>query len=226
MEFFQKFQVVQFLVILAACIIGTLKLGKTSSPERKYILPFCYIDLVVTGVSIYNYYIGEEPMYLHILVFLFTCCEVIFLSFYISAILNKKIKYFVPSAFCIISLIASIILFKSLITLPYLTTELYLSYFGFLYIKWLFLKKDFFILKHTNHYWIVIGIILCYTASIPYWIADVLIKSSGIFELHRQYTLILFIAYIAMNIFMFILFIKGFLCQKQQTYFFGASEVR
>lgn len=221
MELYQKFQVVQFLVILSACVIGTIKLGKTPSPERKYILPFCYIDLVATGIGVYNYYINEYPDYLYIMFYLFTCCEVLFLSFYISAILNKKIGYFTPISICIASLIGSQILFKVPSTLPSLTTELYLTYFGYLYVRWLFLKKNFFILQHTKHYWIVIGIILCYTASIPYWIGDVLIRSSGILELYTDIVLILFMVYIAMNIFMFLLFIKGFLCQKQHSYYFG-----
>lgn len=225
MELYQKFQVVQFLVILCACIIGTIQLRKTSSPERKYILPFCYIDLVVTGIGIYNYLISQFPNYLLIIVFLYTCCEVFLLSNYICAIINKKIHLIIPLFLCFSSLIFSYIFFKSPIILPLLTTELYLTYFAFLYIRWLFTKKEFYILQQSSHYWIVMGIILCYTASIPYWIGDVLIKSSGIWQLHTDVTLILFIFYVVMNMFMFILFIKAFLCEKQQHISYsGASE--
>lgn len=225
MELYQKFQVAQFLVILAACIIGTIKLPKTSSPERRYILPFCYIDLVVTGYIIYNYSKHMYPDMIDIVVLLFSGCEIFFLSYYIQTITRKKIHVIFPISVFVISPIISIVLFKNPTILPLLTTELYLTYFVFLYIRWLFLKKEFFILHHASHYWIVIGIILCYTASIPYWISDVLIKSSGIWKLHIDITLILFNVYIAMNSFMFVLFIKGFLCQKQQrTFYYGVSE--
>ncbi|MBC6492630.1 hypothetical protein BC349_16330 [Flavihumibacter stibioxidans] len=226
MELYQKFQVVQFLVILCACIIGTIKLRKTPSPERKYILTFCYIDLVVLGIGIFNYLIHEYPTYLFLLVYIYTCCEVFFLSYYISTIINKKVHFAIPLLLCITSLIFSLAFFKSPTILPLLTTELYLTFFAFLYIRWLFTKRNFFILQQTRHYWIVMGIILSYTASIPYWIGDVLIKSSGIWQLHIDVTLILFIFYVIMNTLMFVSFIKAFLCKQQQhTSYFGVLEV-
>lgn len=216
MELYQKFQVVQFLVILCACIIGTIQLRKTPSPERKYILPFCYIDLVMTGIAIYHYFKQIYPVYVFWIELFFTFCEILFLTNYISSIIEIKKSIITPSTIFILSSSCSYIAFKDPTIIPLLLTEIYLTIYAFLYIIWLFKNNSFFVLKKARHYWIVMGIIICYTLSIPYWISDTFIKINGTTQLYQEVSLILFISFIIFNMFMFILFIKAFLCKVQQ----------
>lgn len=227
MELYQKFQVVQFLVILCACIIGTIQLRKTPSPERKYILPFCYIDLVVLGIIVYYYTINKYPNIIDFLVLLFNGCEIFLLSFYVQTITRKKRDFLYPFAVFTLSPILSIILFKNPTILPLLSTEIFLTHFAFKYIKWLFEGDRILKLNNSKHYWIMMGIILCYTISIPFWISFILVLASGESELYTLINEVLFIFYILLNIIMFILFIKAFLCNPQhQQYSSGQLQAQ
>ena len=90
MELYQKFQVIQFMVILVTCIVGLRLLREGKSPEKTYILPFCVIDLVVTGVTVYTYYYYKFHFNLTLLVVIFSWVEMFSISYYISEIIGEK----------------------------------------------------------------------------------------------------------------------------------------
>lgn len=216
MELYQKFQVVQFIVILATCLVGLRLLWEGKSPEKTYILPFCIIDLVVTGIIVINHLIGRYPNYFQIIIIIFSWCEIFFISQYISSVIGRKKNTFRLVAICLLSPICSYILLHDYTLFPMLITGIYLSYCSYLYLEFLITQKNNVNVSTTPHYWIILGTIVCYTASIPYWISEILFKLSNIEELNYELSQILFTIFVILNICLHLIFIKAFICKYQQ----------
>ena len=214
MELYQKFQVVQFVVILATCLVGLRLLKEGKSPEKTYILPFCLIDLVVTGVTVYTYYYYKFHFNLTILVVVFSWVEIFLISYYIKDVTGENKEIFIPLSLCIISPIISKILLEDYHLLPMVTSCIYITFYTFKYIKWIFHKESNISLKETRHYWIVLGIMLCYTTSIPYWISDLFLQRSFA-DMYHHLSRAFFIYFVCLNVIMHLFFIKAFLWKVQ-----------
>jgi hypothetical protein len=210
MELQQQLQIVQFLIILIAGCLGIFLLWNKNSPERKYILLFCLIDIPIMAITSYYYtnQIYFKLFWLYEL--LFSWCEIFLISFYISDIISKNKKILPPALICIICPALSFLLLKNLHEIPLLASNIYLTYYVFLYFRWIFTSKTQFNLLKASHFWIVLGVCLCYSTTIPYWITELIIWTWGGMDLHEKIDLNLFSIFIILNMIMYILFIRSF----------------
>lgn len=218
MELYQKFQVVQFCIILITCIIGLRLFREETSPERKFILPFCFIDLVTTGIIVFNHIKGEFLINrFTTLLILFSWAEIYFIPKYIGYVIEKKPKITTQLILFFLPPILSNIIFNDLTLLSMLLSVIYISFYNYKYLIWLFLNKRTITLEEIRHAWIIMGIIISYTASIPYWLSDILFHANGNQPTISSINKVLFAIYVLLNIIMYLFFIKAFLCKSKQV---------
>lgn len=210
MLLFEKFQVVQLFVIVTTSIVGIVNLFGKKCPERKYILLLLALDIPVMTIIVYHYFKDIDTPTLWFSTIFYSWCEIFLIPFYISEIISIKKDFLTPSIIAISSPILSILLLHSLHELPYLFTNIYISYYIFKYFKWIFTYDKQFDLLKTSHFWIVLGILLCYTTSLPYFITDLIIYTWARKDFHHNVDLNLFVIFLILHMIMTILFVKGF----------------
>jgi hypothetical protein len=190
--------------------------------EKKFILPYCIFNVLAMFVLLPDEFISLPASLIFLVMYLFACVEIIFLPNYIASIIGEKKGYLMQIIICSTAFILSNILVKNPTTVFFLICNIYITYYVCKYFIWLFKGDERFDLKKTNHYWIIMGISICYTGSIPYFIAELFILRFGKFELYNSLVQIIFSTYIVLNISMYLFFVKSFLCKKiSQKYLSG-----
>jgi hypothetical protein len=205
--------ILQTLVIWTATIICYKSTRVDGGLEKKFILPYCYLNSLVMIPLTLIEFIGIPIKVTFIIMFTFACIEIVILPSYIASVIGRKKNIAVAIIISILALLISEILIKTTTSVIYLFCNIYITFYVYKYFIWLFSEKDRLVLKHTPHYWIIMGICICYTTSIPYFIAELFLIKLGGFEAYRKVGNIAFLTYILLNICMFILFIKSFKCK-------------
>lgn len=217
---------IQSVTIALATFICIFKIGlkQSQTPEKKYILPFCILDLTAIILLNLPYYFPSFGAAIKLITGAFALCELILLPFYILDTMGKPKNLLTPIILflCIVPL--STHYFKSYNEFTFLITNLFVGYYVFKYIIWLFEVRAIKNLKQSQQYYIIQGIAICYIGSTPYFIgsfishffADQSIKEA---ILNFQYTI-----FVTLNICMFILFIKAFL-MPSKTYYIDRLDI-
>ncbi len=216
------FTVIQFIIIILGTIICVVTTQKNKDHEKKYILPYCLANffamIILAAVEFIKIplIITESTMYI------FACCEIFLLPNYIATVIGEKNNYFIQIIICIGTYILSRLLINNYTSILYLISNVYITIYVCKYFIWLFKIKEVINLKNASHYWIVMGICVCYTGSIPYWISEIIILKIKGYQYYSELANVTFNIYIILNIFMYILFSKALLCTtKQQKYYYG-----
>ena len=218
MQIYPVLTTVQIIVCFINCIVG-IRLFKDKNQnifERKYIYSFCILDLV-TGIIIKYYNLTDDSVWyfpLFELIFLFS--EIILLPAFICSTMNLKQNKIMLILLCIIPPIISQLLFNYPTFLSQAISGIYISIYCIKYLKWLLSTKKIFPLAQTRHFWIVIGIMICYTATIPSCFTILLLHSVAKTELETQFADLIINFYLILNITMHIFFLKALTCDKVQ----------
>lgn len=210
----QKIQIVQFFVITITGISGIFLLRKKNCPERKYILTFTLLDIPVMIGILYQYIKGINLNTFFYFSIFYSWCEIFLIPFYISEIIGKKKNFIIPTTLCISTPLISYYFLGNMHEIPLLTSNFYLSYFIFLYFKWVFKTPRHYDLINSSHFWIAIGILLSYTTTIPYFITDLVLYSWAKGRLYDYLDLTLFIIFLILNMIMYLMFLRSFFLVK------------
>jgi hypothetical protein len=206
----------QTFIIAAACIICLFTIGtdKNSTPEKKYILYYCIFDLCAMILINASQFIPQFPFFSKYISALFALCEILLIPFYIQTIMGKPKKTILPIIIFIVIVPISSIFLKSLNSLTFLITNLYIGYFVVSYVNWLFKEKTIKNLKDTKHYYIIQGISVCYLGSIPYYISGFISHFASDSSITAAVYDLQYAVYSTLNICMFIFLIFAFLKTK------------
>jgi hypothetical protein len=200
-----------------------IKLFKTIgplSPEVRFIYTFCILDFITgTIITLYNFSTYNFPL-INLLELLFINGEILLLPAYISTVINKKHNWKIPIFLCIIPPIISYYLFESVTIISQAISGIFISYYCISYLNWIFTTKKIFSLSRSNHFWIILGIMICYTASIPSCISILLLFSAGSTNLDFAFADFLINFYLFLNIIMHSFFNKAFTCNKEQQSYY------
>ncbi len=218
----QIFTLLQTLIIFIGTIITFLSTRHNNRNERKYILPYCLCNMLAMFILTPYEFIEIPLKVIEITMYIFACCETIILPNYLASIIKKKKGNTFQIIICTSALFISQFVANNYTSLIYLVSNIYISYYVYCYFIWLFNGNEDVDLKKSTHYWVVMGICVCYCGSVPYWFAELIILNQSGFLLYNQIAKLIFIMYIILNISMYLLFIKAFICQiKRQKYFSG-----
>lgn len=214
MTLLQFLTLLQSTVILIGTIFCYLAPTESYAKEKKFLLPYCIFNVLAMFVLLPDEFISLPANLIFAVMYFFACIEIILLPNYIASIIGEKKGYLIQIIICSTSYIFSNLLANNPTTVFFLICNIYITYYVCKYFVWLFKGDERFDLKKTNHYWIIMGISICYTGSIPYFIAEMFILRFGKFELYENIVQIIFSTYILLNISMYLFFVKSFLCKK------------
>lgn len=207
----------QTFIISLACIvcIFTIGLDKTNSPEKRYILPYCILDLCAMILINASRYIPQYPFFTKYVSALFALAEFILIPLYIQSIIGKKRFFLLPTLIFIAIAPLSTIFLKSLNSLTFLATNLYIGYYVLKYINWLFKEKAIKNLKATRHYFIIQGLSICYLGSVPYYISGFISHFASDISITIAVDDLQYAVYSTLNICMFLFFIIAFINKRE-----------
>ncbi|KYP14677.1 MAG: hypothetical protein A1D16_09770 [Flavihumibacter sp. CACIAM 22H1] len=208
----QIFSILQLMAILSGTIFCLIATRKSKTNEYKYLVPYCILNVFAMLILGAVEFMTVPIPLIFATMYFFACCEVFFLPNYIASIIGVKKNVYTQITICIVAFILSRIITQNATSVLYLVANLYITLYVCRYFLWLFKNNENLILSETPHYWIIMGICVCYTGSIPYFISEIIIFKFKGFQLYNQIASMIFIMYIVLNICMFVLFIKAFLC--------------
>lgn len=213
MTIIAAFTILQVIIIWSATIVCYQSTKLNGGKEKKYILPYCVLNSLVMIPLCLTEFIEIPVKITYSIMFFFAFIEITLLPSYISSIIRKKIN--IP-----VVIIISIITFSILnyLHIPpssilYLLCNIFITVYVFRYFIWLFKVNERLQLKETPHYWIIMGIFICYTGSIPYFFSELFLLKIGGFEAYNKLAQFTFLTYLILNICMYIFFIKSFKCK-------------
>lgn len=210
-----EFYIFQTFIIITATIICLLSSKNGSEKEKRYILPYCIISAILMCFLIHANIINASHSYIYALMYLAGCSEILLIPNYISTIMSKKKQIFTQIGICLTSFMISNYFVQNPTTLIYLFSNLYITLYTGKYFIWLFRNNEKLDLKHTPHYWIIMGICICFTGSIPYYLSELLIIKFESIEVFSEISSTFHSTFIILNITMYFFFIKAFLCKKK-----------
>jgi hypothetical protein len=152
---------------------------------------------------------------------LFISGEFLLLPAYISATLNEKHDWILPISLCVIPPSISFFIFDNPSILPQALSGIYITYYCFKYFKFLFVTKKVFSLAKAPHFWIVLGIMICYTGSIPSSVSMLVLEVVGTSQLEHGFANFLVNLFLILNIIMHSFFNKAFTCSQEQQSFYS-----
>lgn len=203
----------QLLVIWSGTIMCYNATRLDGGKEKKYLLPYCIINSLVMIPLTLTEFMGIPIKLTYLVMFFFACIEITLIPYYIASTIGKKKNILLEISMCFLGYFLSKFILKSTTTILYLICNIYITIYVCRYFIWLFSTNERLLLKNTPHYWIIMGICICYTGSIPYFISELFILKLGGFEAYNKIVDIAFLTYIVLNISMYILFIKSFRCK-------------
>lgn len=209
------FTILQIIIIWTATIVCYKSTKLNGGKEKKYILPYCILNSLVMIPLGLTEFIEIPIKFTYYIMFFFAFVEITFLPSYITSVIRKKINITIV---VVVSIITFYIL--NLFNIPpssilYLSCNIFITVYVFRYFIWLFTVNERLQLKETPHYWIIMGIFVCYTGSIPYFISELFLLKIGGFEVYNKLAQFTFLTYLILNICMYVFFIKSFKCKTK-----------
>ncbi len=179
--------------------------------ELLYILPFCMIDLLTSSIAVYGLTTNNYTNNLYYWGIVFTIAEYFLLPAYIAKVIDKGYKIFFPLIVFLLATILSKASANSFSLLPEAISGIYISYWGFKYLNRLLSSEKTTRITHHPNFWIILGMMSCYTTTIPLSIFSFVTDGLMGEELKKVANQILLIFLFA-NTIMHLFFIKAFLC--------------
>lgn len=209
---------IQICVVLASTLVGIKFLpNEESKVERKYILPFCLVDLVTSSILIIKDFSETDFYFLTHFQTLFYLSEIFLLVAYIKDIIGMKKSYVVSVVFVAIFPFVSLLLTNYLTDLGEAFVGIYITALSLKYFYWLMKNDEPLVLVKTKHFWIITGMMICYSTTITTSIFT-LIMLLRPYHSDRYFMDIGFnFTFKVMNILMHIFFIKGFICTEARN---------
>ena len=218
----QVLKILQTLFIILGtitCFIGT---KRNYEQERRYILPYCAYSALAMCFLLSSEIINYPVSLIYTVMYIAGCLEILLIPNYISSIIGKIKTYHTQIIICSSTFILSILAVQTPTTLLYLFSNLYITYYTCQYFIWLFKTNEKLDLKATTHYWLIMGLCICFTGSIPYYLSELFILKFEGHEVYDKLVKSFHATFIILNITMYILFIKAFICKrKSQKSSFG-----
>lgn len=205
----------QTIIITSGTIICFLFSKNVSEKEKLYILPYCIISAILMCLLTHANLIYASHSYIYALMYFAGCSEILLIPNYISTIMGNKKQIVTQIGICFTSFMISNYFFQNPTTLIYLFSNLYITLCSGKYFIWLFRNNEKLDLKNTPHYWIIMGICICFTGSIPYYLSEVLIIKFESNEVFSEISSTFHSTFIILNVTMYFFFIKAFLCKKK-----------
>jgi hypothetical protein len=208
----------QLFVCLVNCIVG-LRLFKNKDAFRteiKFIYTFCCLDLITTILFRFISSGDYSDFTYDLCNTLFIVGEILLLPAYIRTIIGEKNIWHVPIIISIIIPSISYYFLKSPTAILQVFSGIYISYYCIKYLLLIFTSNNTISFPKTKHYWIIIGLMTCYTASIPACIGALY------FDLNQQanpdyhMSNLMLTLFTLLNIAMHFLFNKAFLWKEKQ----------
>jgi hypothetical protein len=209
------FYILQAIIIVIGTIVCYTFTRNGNETEKRYIFPYCLSSAIIMCLLIHALLVDAPYRYIYVLMYLAGCSEILLIPNYISTIIGKKKQIVLQVSICVTIYMASNYFVQNPITLLYLFSNLYITLYSGQYFIWLFKNNEKLNLKNTPHYWIIMGICICFTGSIPYYLSEFLIIRFESIEVFYQISSTFHSTFIILNVTMYIFFIKAFLCKKK-----------
>lgn len=205
----------QIFFCLINCTVGFRMFNKKSiyRNEILYIFPFCILDLITSlgfRYLIYSDILNDSDFAFGIANLIFVFGEVILLPSYIKKTISQEINWLFPTISVISLSIISYFLTEDISSLSQIFSGLYITYYIIKYFHWLFTTKKIFNLSSTTHFWIILGLMVAYTASIPACIGMLFTDFFPHINTNRNFSNTMLSFFTLLNISMHILFTKAF----------------
>lgn len=201
---------------LAICfinVIGGLRLYYSNKKQPNvllYIYLFCIIDFITGIISLLDSYNIVSLIMAKYTYLFFFWTEIILLPAYISSVIETKHKWSLPIALLITTFLASLFYIDIVISILQLFSGIYITIYCLKYLKWLFVDENIIERHNSIHFWIIMGIMVCYTASIPSCLGLFLLDIFGTTPAHGNFATGLSLLFLIFNIIMHCFFIKAF----------------
>jgi hypothetical protein len=202
------------LLICLMNVLGGTRLFKNAAyfkNEIRYIYLFCVLDFLTSAVGALIFF--EDERFFPVMTYAyitFIWSEITLLPAYINSVMQRKHNWFLPISVVLITFFLSFKYVSIVDSFLQLFSGVYITIFCFKYLKWLFSINDTFNLLKTNHFWIVIGIMFCYTASLPSCITAFIFGIFGNSPEHKRMEYLMTPIYMLLNMTMHCFFIKAF----------------
>ncbi|KIC91988.1 hypothetical protein OI18_22180 [Flavihumibacter solisilvae] len=199
------------------CLVGLkMQFRLIKSLETKYILSFCFIDLIIGFIYYYLIHIRiKYPPLWEDLQLIFIFSEIILIPKYISLLIGREHSFKIPVTICLSMPIISLFSFNSASLIPQAFSGFYVTYFCYLYIRWLLSSTSNFQLRSYQHFWIIAGLTICYAGSLLICLAILIVTVTMEAPISDNLNENIFAYFVIGNIIMHLSFIKAFLCKKQ-----------
>lgn len=184
--------------------------------ELIFIVSFCIIDFITSLLGILDLLNIISNTIGNFSFLIFICAEIILLPAYTSSIIGTKHSWTLPISIVISSLLISFFYFELVATTIQLFSAIFISIYCLRYLKWYVTNANNQELNISISFWIIMGIMVCYTASIPSCIGYFLLKILGNSPRHAQFAGSIIGLFILLNIFMHVFFIKAFTWKPEQ----------
>lgn len=204
--------VIQLGVCFINIVMGLLLLRNRQffQSEIRYILSFCIIDFLTSLFQINGVLRNVTNLSFDNINVIFEFGEIVLLPAYISETIGKRHNWNTVIIICSIFLILSVYnvsLFEPIIQL---FTTVFISSYCLKYLLWIFNSEEIINITKTKHFWIIIGIMICYTSSLPSSFAALLLTLIGTENKFNAFINSLYLAYFILNVIMHCFFIKSF----------------
>lgn len=205
------------LIQLSLCLINIIGGTKLLKPNNKFkhelifIFSFCVMDFIT---SLFSFLVILDILPNKILDYsylIFIWTEIILLPGYISSIIESKHNWVFPISLVLSTIILSYFFSETIADFLQLFSGIYITFYCLKYLKWLFTNDNILEIRSSMHFWIIIGIMFCYTASIPSCLGYFLLESFGNSINHTIFASALSWLYVILNITMHCFFIKAFI---------------
>lgn len=211
--------VIPQLIVCSINVLGGIRFFKENDifiNEKKFIYTFCVIDLTTSifGLLLFLDVISNKVIDYTYLTFLWS--EITLLPAYLVSTIGHKPSWTFPISIVLLTFIISLFYIDLTISYLQIFSGIYVSYFCIQYLIWLFTNENIYEISHKKHFWITMGIMVCYTASIPSCIGYLLLTTLGETENDYHLASSLNWFFLLLNITMHLLFIKAFSWTRDQ----------
>lgn len=205
---------------LAICfinVIGGLRFLKSNKKHQTSLLLiyiFCIIDFITGIISLLNRYHLVSFNIANFTYLFFIWTEIILLPAYISMVMGIKHTWSLPITLVFSTFIVSLFYIDIIISILQLVSGIYITIYCLIYLKWLFVDENIIERRNSIHFWIAMGIMVCYTASIPLCLGLTLLDFFGTTPTEGKFAVTLTWLFLIFNIIMHCFFIKAFSWKK------------
>lgn len=207
---------IQFLVVFIAAFLSYRKNGifVKQNLESQYLTLFCLLDFLTMCLMWIAVYAFDKPSLQPFVALLFAAVEITMIPIYLMALTGRKQRVLPLLVVYIVAAASSFFLLNKQPSLLYFITNSVITIYVFRYIRWLMKVKEVNDYPSKSQNLIVKGIAICYIGSIPYFVGSSISTRASdkiFFDTFERFEIRVFSI---LNIFMFVLFIKAFLCKN------------